>query len=118
MKKFKKNETGYHKYAVKQLAEWVGGEIEKQFFIDSMIAFVPDVACYENNVLKSIYEIVYSHPVDGKKLGQIQNWCYRNATELSVFEVSADWILKQTEKPDVIRHIEFYDVDMTKIMCS
>ena len=110
--KFKKNETGYHKHAVIQLAEWVNGVIEKEFYIDSCIVFVPDVVCYENGVITSIYEVVYSHPIDGKKLGMIQNWCYRNSTELSLFEVSADWILKQTTKPERIETMEYYDIDL------
>jgi hypothetical protein len=110
--KFKKNETGYHKHAVIQLAEWVDGEIEKEFYIDDSIVFVSDVVCYENNVLKSIFEVVYSNPMTGRKLGIIQNWCYRNATELSLFEVSADWILKQTGKPERIETMEYYDIDL------
>ena len=110
---FKKNETGYHKHAVKQLAEWVNGVIEKEFYIDSSIAFVPDISCYKNGVLTDIYEVVYSHPITGKKLGVIQNWCYRNATELSLFEVSADWILKQTGKPERIETMEMYEISIT-----
>jgi hypothetical protein len=108
--RYKKNETGYHKFAVKEFASWVNGIIEVPFYIDGSIVFVPDVACYENGVLKSIYEIVYTHPITGKKLGIIQNWCYRNSTELSLFEVSADWVLKQTKKPDRIEMMEYYDI--------
>lgn len=109
--RFKKNETGYHKHAVKQLAEWVNGITEKEFYIDSEIAFVPDVTCYENDTITAMYEVVYSHPINGKKLGLIQAWCYYNATGLTVFEVSADWILKQTEKPEYIRSMEFYEIN-------
>lgn len=112
--RFKKKETGYHKYAVSQLAEWVNGKIEVEFYIDSAIAFVPDVSCYENGILTKLYEVVYSHPVDGKKLGMIQAWCYFNSTGLSVFEVSADWILKQTEKPERIETMEYYDINVTQ----
>ena len=103
---FKKNETGYHKHAVKQLAEWVNGITEKEFYIDSCIAFVPDITCYENGVLTSMYEVVYSHPINGKKLGMIQMWSYFNSAEFSVFEVSADWILKQTELPHKCASLE------------
>lgn len=110
--RFKKKETGYHESAVKILALWVDGIIEKEFYIDSVIAFVPDVTCYKDGVLSSIYEVVYSHPVIGKKLGLIQAWCYFNSTELSVFEVSADWILKQTEKPKRIETMEYYNIEL------
>lgn len=53
--RFKKCETGYHKFAVMQLAEWVNGEIEKPFFTEGQIAFVADVVSGEK-----IYEVVYS----------------------------------------------------------
>lgn len=109
---FKKNETGYHKHAVKQLAEWVNGVTEKEFYIDSAVAFIPDITCYKDGMLSSIYEVVYSHPVIGKKLGLIQAWCFFNSTELSVFEVSADWILKQTEKPERIETMEYYNIEV------
>lgn len=42
----------------------------------------------------------------------IMDWCYRNATELTVFEVSADYILSQTDKPDFIRAKECYIIDV------
>jgi hypothetical protein len=100
---FKKCETGYHKYAVRQLAEWVGGEIEKPFYIDGAIVFVPDVTKDEK-----LYEVVYSHEMNGRKLNNIMDYCHRNATELTVFEVSANFILEQTEKPENIRIMDCY----------
>lgn len=109
--KYKKNETGYHKHAVIQLSEWVGGITEKKFYIDSEIAFVPDVAVYENGILTSMYEVVYSHPIPGRKIGTIQMWSYFNNTEFMVFEVSSDWILSQTKKPDRIINIDYYDIN-------
>jgi hypothetical protein len=109
--KYKKNETGYHKHAVKQLAEWVNGIAEKEFYIDSEIAFVPDVTCYENGILTNMYEVVYSHPVPWRKIGIIQMWSYFNNTEFNLIEVSYDWILKQTEKPDRIINIDCYDIN-------
>ena len=109
---FKKNETGYHKFAVKELASWVNGIPEQPFYIDDSILFVPDVTCYKDGVLDSLYEVVYSHPLSGKKLGLIQEWCYRNASELSVFEVSADFILKQTKKPERIGTMEYYNIEV------
>jgi len=103
---FKKCETGYHKFAVMQLAEWVGGEIEKPFYIDGQIAFVPDVTHNER-----LYEVVYTHEINGRKLALIMDWCYRNASELTVFEVDADYILRQTDKPEFIRTKECYIID-------
>ena len=108
---FKRNETGYHNAAVKILAAWVGGVIEQPFYLDGSISFIPDITVSKDNILTSIYEVVYSHPIDGKKLGYIQEWCFRNQTELSVFEVSADYILSLTEKPDRIVTMDYYSVD-------
>ena len=72
MSHFKKNETGYHNSAVKILAGWVNGMTEIPFYIDGSIVFVPDVACFENGLLTSIYEVVHSHPLSAKKYGMIQ----------------------------------------------
>lgn len=108
---FEKKETGYHKYAVEELATWVQGVVEQPFYIEDKIAFVPDVACYKDGVLDSFYEVVQSHPLNGKKLGVIMDWCYRNASEVSVFEVSADFVLAQTKKPDYIRTMECYIIN-------
>lgn len=107
---FKKNESGYHESAKNILATWVNGMVEQPFYIDSEIAFVPDITCKKNGIIKELYEVVHSHPLNGYKLGLIQMWSFLNATELSVFEVSADWILKQTEKPDRIETMEYYDI--------
>jgi len=109
---FEKKESGYHLHAKNDLAKWVGGEVEKEFFVEGSIAFVPDVTVTENNVITALYEVVHSHPIDGKKLGMIQMWCYRNFTELSIFEVSADYILKQTTKPDVIETMSCYEISI------
>ena len=108
---FKRIETGYHKAAKDILSGWVNGVTEKEFKVDGSILFVPDVTCYENGVLKSLYEVVYKNPLTGRKLGLIEYWCYRNATELSVYEVSADYILAQTDKPEFIQTMECYVVN-------
>ena len=109
---FKKKESFKHKCAVEILSSWVNGTIEEPFYVDDMFLFVPDVTVRENGILKSIYEVVNCHPLNGNKLGLIQEWCYRNATELSIFEVSADYILAQTDKPERIEIMEYYDVDL------
>jgi hypothetical protein len=106
--RFKKHETGYHASAVKILAGWVNGKIEQKFYHDGQFIFVPDIVCYKNGIIDCIYEVVYSHPLSAKKYGLIQYWCYMNVKELTVFEVSADYILKQTSKPDYIRSMECY----------
>jgi hypothetical protein len=107
---FKKNETFYHKCAVETLALWVKGIIEQPFCVDGKIVFVPDVACYKNGILDCIYEVVHKHPLTGHKYGLIQYYCYRSIKELTVFEISADFILSQKSKPDRIETMECYTV--------
>lgn len=108
---FEKKETGYHKYAVEELATWVQGVVEQPFYIEDKIAFVPDIVCYKDGILDSFYEVVHSHPLNGHKLGLIMDWCYRNATEVSVYEVSADYVLAQIKKPDRIMTMECYVIN-------
>jgi hypothetical protein len=109
---FKKCETGYHKHACIELAEWVNGKVnEEPFTVDGVFMFTPDVITTDNNIVTGIFEVVKSHPVDGKKLGKIQYWCYRNFTELTVYEVDADYILKQTERPEVIDYLNVFTIN-------
>lgn len=109
---FKKCETGYHKHACIELAEWVDGSVnEDPFTVDGVFMFTPDVITTDSGIITGVYEVVKSHPVDGKKLGKIQYWCYRNFTELTVYEIDADYILSQTEKPEVIDFMNVYTIN-------
>jgi hypothetical protein len=111
MSKFKDNQPGYHRSAVDTLAEWVNGITEEKFYIDSEIAFVPDVVCKENNRVKEIYEVYHTHPLNGKKLAMMQAWGFFNGTGFTVFEVDSDFILRQTEKPERIITMEMYEIN-------
>ena len=108
---FEKKETGYHKYAVMELAKWVNGEAEKEFKMNGKTVFIPDVTCTQNGVITCVYEVCHSHPVDGYKLGMIQYWCYMNGTAITVYEVSADYILSQLGRPERIETMECYTVN-------
>ena len=112
---FKRNETGFHKHAVMELASWVNGVAELPFTVDDKIVFVPDVTVFKEGILDKIYEVVYSNPVDGKKLAMMQYWSYVNQISFSVFEISAEYILAQTEKPEYIRTNECYLIDLNEI---
>jgi hypothetical protein len=109
---FEKKESYKHKCAVEVLASWVDGVIEKPFYVEGKIVFVPDVAVYKNGILQCIYEVVNSHPITSLKYGMIQYYCYMNKIDLTVFEVSAEYILKQLEKPEIIRSMECYIVSL------
>lgn len=108
--RFKKNESGYHESAKEILAAWVNGKVERKFYADGKIAFVADVAVYKNGKLDFLYEVVHTHPMTGYKLGMIQLYCYRNVAQITVFEVSSHFILKQTGPPEEIEAIEKYVV--------
>lgn len=108
---FEDNQTGYHRSAVQILSGWVNGIPEKPFYHDSSILFVPDVTVYTGGIITAIYEVVYSHPMPAKKYGLIQYWCYLNVCDLTVYEISVDFILKQTGKPERIEVMECYIVN-------
>ena len=109
---FEKGETGYHRFACMELAKWIGGVVnDEPFKVDGVFMFTPDVVTYDNNIITGLYEVVKTHPVNGKKLGRIQYWCYRNFTELSVYEISADYILAQIEKPEFIQFMNVFIID-------
>lgn len=108
--RFKDTQTGYHRSAVRILAEWVNGNPEYKFYLNGKYYFVPDVTVMKNKVPTILYEVVYKNDFTGKKLGKIQFWCYCNAIDMTVYEVSADWILSQTEKPEYIQTMECYTV--------
>jgi hypothetical protein len=111
-KKYKVKESGYHESAKNILAKWVNGVTEVPFRINGRIEFVPDVTVYENGIIKCVYEIVYSHPLTALKYGMMQYYCYHNFTSLTVYEISADFILKQTEKPERLEFMECYTIDI------
>ena len=114
MSKYKTYKESYkHKSAKKVLADWLKGEyrvfVEPYMGIDSM-TFRPDVVAYSGENLSAIYEVVNKNSIDGKKLGKIQYYGYLHGINFLCHEVSADWILNQTEKPDKIEFLWTYDI--------
>ena len=109
---YKNTEAYKHKYAKDVLKEWLSPEytveLERPFYIDDRISFVPDVTCSVNGAIVSFYEVVNKHALDGKKLGRIQSWCYRNYTPVDVYEVDSNYIMAQVEMPVVIETINEY----------
>jgi hypothetical protein len=108
---FRKVETYKHRYAVEVLASWVKGETERPFFLDGIMTFVPDVTVYKDGILNCVYEVVNKNPINGKKLGLMQYYCYRMSQELTVFEVSAEYIMTRVEQPEVIETMSCYIID-------
>jgi len=99
-----------HRAAKQILSEWLDydTELERKFYIDDKIVFVPDITCTENNIVVAFYEVCHKHTINGRKLGMIQSWCYRNRVDVPVYEVDADWVLSQIEPQKDIKHFNYY----------
>ena len=112
---YKNIEAYKHRFAKEVLREWLSSEytveLERPFYIDGRISFVPDVTCSVDGAVISFYEIVNKHPINGKKLGRIQSWCYRNSTPIDVYEVDSNYIMAQIEKPRIISTINEYYIN-------
>jgi hypothetical protein len=109
-------ESYKHKSAKKVLADWLKGEykvsVEPYMGFGNM-TFRPDIATYSDGRLAAIYEVVNKNPVHGKKLGKIQYFGYLHGIEFLCHEVSADWILNQTEQPEKIEYLWSYDINFS-----
>lgn len=99
---FKIHETGYHKSAKLILADWVNGIPEYPLTVKDNFVIIPDVVCISDGVISCAYEIIHSNPLTGRKLAMYDYWAYMNGTSITVFGVSADFILAQTDKPGYI----------------
>jgi hydroxyacyl-ACP dehydratase HTD2-like protein with hotdog domain len=104
------SESYKHESAKQVLKKWFEPEytveIEKEFFIDGKLSFIPDITLMQETTIRAIYEIVHKHGLNGKKLGLIQYWCFLNY-DFPVYEINADYILNQVNKPDVIEADKF-----------
>lgn len=107
---FKKKESYKHRAAIDILSgwleEWFKVRHEVEFYIDGSIAFVPDITCYEDKEIVAFYEVHHTHEMDYKKLGRMYEWTYRNQSQAGIYEISAEWILVQTEKPDKLQLVD------------
>ena len=97
-------ESYKHAAAVKVLADWLSDDyrVEVEKYLGSDLPFKPDIAVYTRERLDAIYEVVHKCAVDGKKLGKMQYFAYLQGIDFLCHEVSAEWILTQTEKPERI----------------
>ena len=66
MMKYQFKESYLHKFAKGLLAKWLRKkylrvDIEKRFYFDGEILFVPDIVCYNKNGIKDIYEVYFKN---------------------------------------------------------
>lgn len=99
-----KSESYKHFHAKKILTEWLKPEfiavrIEYELRINFMIYRIPDIACYNENGICAVYEVVHSNLISNKKklfyLGFMENI----SLKFPVYEISAEYIMRQIKKP-------------------
>jgi len=108
-----------HKYAIAVLDDWINefpnkfgiDEVlntskERQFWMDGFIEFVPDLVVYDKDGITSMYEVVNTHALDGFKLHKMQYLFYVHGIDIPVYEIKADYILRQTQCPNTILMIK------------
>lgn len=110
MSHFEKIESFKHKLAIETLNNWLKDDylktvIEEQFCIRSFIWFVSDIACYSNNRLIRIYEVVKSHHASIYKQWRMYVYFQSHKWDVEVYEIDADWILNKTCKPNYLKTI-------------
>ena len=104
-------ESYKHLFAKKLLAHWLKSEYktktEVKFYAGEYIWFIADIVCYDKDIPFAVYEVTHKHGIDFKKLMRIQLWSYRNNIQLQVYEVQAEWILRQIKQPDKLKYIDY-----------
>lgn len=114
---FLKKESYKHKSAKDVLRLWLeenGLEVRTEVELEvEGWRFFPDLVAYKDGHIQAFYEVVHTHPVDWKKLSRMQHYCWHNKLEIMLYEVDAEWILRQIQKPEKIVRFTF-DLNMNK----
>ena len=105
-------ESYKHKYAKQILRSWLLNdflriELEHSFCLDGKFYFTPDLVCFSKDGICAIYEVVHRHELDAKKLSRMQFYFFISDTNIKIFEIQAEWIMRQIEKPKELQCIEF-----------
>ena len=116
---FKHNESYKHKYAIDVLEKWIiefperfnidkvlNSAKERKCIMNGFIEFTPDLTIYDKNGIFGMYEVVHTHYLDGYKLAKMQYYFYVHRINVVVFEIEAEYILKQTKCPTTIQSIQ------------
>ena len=104
---FKIKESYKHKLAKKLLLTWLNDKYlrvveEESFSTKGYLKFIVDIACYDENGLCDIYEVVYKNEVGLIKQWKMYIYFHVNKIDINVYRVSADWILNQLKEPNNI----------------
>ena len=106
-------ESYKHRAAKRVLSSWIVPDYTvkvEQYFGFGTFVFRPDITTFNNGQIDAFYEVVNKNPIDGKKLGKMQYYCYINGLDVLCHEVSAEWILSQTDKPEALLKDFTYDL--------
>lgn len=108
---FNSKESYNHLYAKLILKEWLKFDyiiyLEQKFYLNNKILFIPDLTCYKNGEINKIIEIVNKSDLTGEKLNKIQKYQYYTKSRFKVFSITSEYILRQVNKPDDIKMINF-----------
>lgn len=111
---FKENESYQHLYAKEVLKKWilfnpcltgynvVKVVLERDFSMNGIVYFKPDLALYDIDGIKAVYEVTKTNPISISKLNKISSFCKVHNWSLDIYEIKASWIMDQTKTPDVL----------------
>ena len=104
-------ESYKHKYAKEVLKDWLRYDflridLEYKFVLDGRISFIPDIVCFDKNGINTIYEIVHKHEIDSKKLARMQFYFFISEVNIKIYEIQAEWVMRQIEKPKKLIYID------------
>ena len=105
-------ESYKHKYAKEILKQWIDLDfiridLEQMFFMNGLLIFICDLVCYDENGINTIYEVEHKHELDATKLNKMQQYFYYNDIIVNLYEIQAEWIMRQIEKPKKLKYIDF-----------
>ena len=89
------------------LQEYFEVKEEQEIMLNDRIYFIPDLTCFENNEIVAFYEVCHTHSLNAKKIGRVQFWNYTNNSHAGLYEVEAEWILRQIERPDKLLLMDY-----------
>jgi hypothetical protein len=108
---FKHIESYKHLYAKEVLTKWLQPyyivEQEYKFYDNGLILFTVDIACFRYSKIREIYEICHKNSMSAKKLAMIHYWQYTNGQRFCIYEVEAETILQQIQKPKYLKKIDY-----------
>ena len=114
-----KDESYKHRAAINVLKKWLSRQFivktEMEFCKGDKIQFIPDITCFKkgripeglSREIVAFYEVEHTHGIDSKKLTRMHYWLYSNQSQAGIYEVQAEWILRQTRRPDILEYIDY-----------